>query len=271
MDGSHVEYDPCTGRRYHVFVRNECAQERPLVFYAGLGTVATGATTSRIWNNYMEAFAELHNGPIVHLHPEQATTAWRTYADRARSDAAVIEHLGVDQVDVSGVSAGGLLAAYVAAAAGRRAVNLVTASAVGTRRPIQYAQALPRQFIDSLRTSATIFRRSGINEAAGTGVGKLLNVARYPELFRTARQAAAASLAEAASELAPSTYWTSIVGNNDALTSISDHKSLIECRNRSYPGMSRLVVEQNMTHVWSSRTHDLARLVAQSIETRRLS
>lgn len=258
--------DKISGRHYEAHVRNESAVGRPLVFYAGLGTVATGSTTSRIWHRYMEALADAHDGPVMHLAPEGSMRGWRSFAQRAAADGRVLDELGVESHDILGVSSGGLLAAYVAAETGRRAVCLVTASAVGTRRPIDYMRALPAQLLDSGRTSVRTLRGSGVKTASGTGVGKLLDVRRYPELIQTASLAVRASLGSATDRLDPGTHWTAIVGAHDALTSPQEQEQLVLERNRHVPGGAELVVVDDIAHVWSSRTRELAQLAVHSIK-----
>lgn len=267
MDEPYSAHDPLTGERYEVFCRHEDKPGRPLVFYAGLGTVATGSATSRIWRNYMAAFADAVDGPVMHLHPVRQSRPWRSFASRAESDAAVLDQLGVEAVDITGVSSGGLLAAYVAAGVGERAMHLVTASAVGTREARDYVSALPAQVADSAKTSLRVLRRSGVKDAGGTGVGKLMDVSHYPEVVRTIRQAAQAPLDRAIDGLSPETRWTTIVGTRDALTSSSEHAELVARRNESAPGSAELIVAKDMAHVWSSRPHELARLVARAIAT----
>ena len=252
---------PLNGQPYDVYQFNSAATERPLVVYLGLGTTAlTGMGKA-----YLEGYVSAIDRPILTMRPH--ADIWAGLAERAVSDASVLDAIDVSDIDIVGASSGGMLASCLAVEVGKRARHLVTVSSVGTKTGyLEYIASLPNQFLDGFKEAMAIRQQRDPMPIFSPQSSNFFNVTRYGELMKTIRQTVNASLAETIVTLNDDTRWIDMIGTKDHMTDYKDHLALVRQRNQEVPRSSSVYLLAGESHMWATKRSMLQKMVKTAIE-----
>jgi pimeloyl-ACP methyl ester carboxylesterase len=269
-----------------MFQLNNDKDGRPLVVFLGLTTVAQKGAGRDI----VHEFSSHVDRPLVVVEHEGAGKSgvpdkgWNkdiTLKAMGESRLRVLDELARQQgkedfgdFDVAGYSLGGSVALATAEAAGERAHQVVTIQTEGfdDNDPAALRQRAKGLVRDAKtykdRVEPEIIDRN--KQAKGLGekppktsfLGKLRGLRGQAKVALTGSQSA-----QAATELAPTTRWTTIVGSQDALTDWRGHLGAVRDRN-SYAGHSSdvLVLSGDTHYSMKERRAEMAEMVAQVVE-----
>lgn len=253
--------DPQTGEVYRLYLLNRRFDgARPVVVYNGFGS--TPNTT--MGQLYLREYARTLPRPLVapmSAHVPRRTTR-RAFADgHARALATVVD----GDVDLAGLSWGGVVAYSVAEALGERARRLVTLSAVGTLDTLcQYAYRawrMTRTEGPVVRDALKVVARDADprdHEHASPALDPLSKL-RRSHIMR------GRSLQNLRTTLHPGTLWHDVVGVGDLFTDPRDHVDTVLARNARHPGSSRITLVTNHGHLWAHMKPQLAEVLRDSL------
>lgn len=247
-----------TNTDYRVYTFNEQQPGDPVVVKLGLGSTALNRSGQR----YLKAFSDEIPRPLVLLEPDRQIP---NIERSAEADLNVIDRLGIERMEVMGMSRGALLAAGLAIAMQERANHLLTISgvtrdglrsyasgAVGVfmegRREREEPGLIPDCVRDVLHPEDTFFMDQ-LRKVSRFGAGILLVL--HP------------SFQYIPEKLAASTRWTDIVGAHDNFTDTLVHQEVIARRNSIEPDTASLAIVDNMGHLWTRHREWLGKTAAR--------
>ncbi len=239
-----------------IHCNDEFSDRDPVVVYLGLGTTALTSTGQL----YLDTYAQKMQRPIVAI--ETPVRAFSSFEQQTESQLRALREYGIDQLDITGASAGAIAASYLAAQAQDDVRNLVTVSIPNTRSDaVAYARRVPAQFIDGMRESFAVWRRGEFRQVIGPSASNLFDIRKLPELIHTTKEVFDTTLDDMPSMLAASTHWTDIVGTKDKMTDFQDHLRVVRSRNELHPGSSTSFLVADQGHAWVTHRSYLADLI----------
>lgn len=266
--------DEKTGITYGVYQVNRDMSGKPLVLNMSW-SVAAGEKPGR---GEVKAYATHLRRPITVIDTEAhgktdiPKRPWRkgiTFDDIAAAHLRVINHLGIVEFDIEGLSLGGVIAAKIAQQAGSRVGTLVTVST------LSFEEMKERELAVGFVIKENKHQKRYVREAtpetrAEAGVGFVGTLASVPTLLRLAAMMTQEVVPEAIRQLSPDTKWYDFVGSKEEVTDWRAHLQVVRERNKLLPGSSSIYILGQETHAWSVHINSIAEAVASVLEKKAL-
>lgn len=257
----HPEFaeDPVTGEVYRFYLFNRhLAGKRPVVIYNGFGS--TPNTT--MGQLYLREYVRVVDRPIIapmSAHVRRRTQR-RAYAD---SNARALRRFYGGEIDVAGLSWGGVLAYSVAEALQDQVRHLVTLSSVGTLdnlaeylyRAYRMARVEGPVIADALKTVVRDADPRDHQHASPTSDP----LSKFRRSFIMHRR----SLQHLDTTLHPATTWHDVIGVNDLFTDPRDHIDTVLRRHTALPGSARITLIKDHGHMWAHMKPQLAQVLQE--------
>lgn len=222
-----------------------------------------------------------------------------------------LSEMGAEEIDIVGASMGGIMAAKLAELYGDRARDLITLSTPGIQKKKKLAFA-KGFLVDEAQATEAIVREDEYGQSEDTiryeeiygKPGVSLNTANLPLKWKVALTALKPvfdqfgkymapevisaeriptflklgilmtkdPLANLPRQLSEDTYWTDVVGSNEAITDMDEHLSLVrerrtELTKLGLPSRSNIHILGKQPHSWTQITTWLGDNIATLLET----